>query len=230
MDRHRHVIAVFLIVCAGGYAGSPFAQEAAQPAPSTSAATVPAPPASPPVPALVHVLLHTTLGDLRLALEKDRAPLTVRNFLRYVDQKRFDGSAFYRAVRIGDDGKYGLVQGGLRGNPKRVLKPVAHEAPGVTGLSHVSGAVSMARGNPGTATADFFIVLGDLTSLDGKPGGEDPGYAVFGRVVEGMDVVLKMLDLPRAAEGGEGAMKGQMIDRPVRIISVRRSELAGTTP
>jgi peptidyl-prolyl cis-trans isomerase A (cyclophilin A) len=201
------------------------AQDAAQPPQSTSdAPVVPAPPASPPAPALDHVLLHTTLGDLRLALEKDRAPLTVRNFLRYVDQKRLDGSEFYRAVRIGDDGRYGLVQGGLRGNPKRVLKPVAHEAPSVTGLSHVSGAVSMARGNPGTATADFFIVLGDLTTLDGKPGGDDPGYAVFGRVVEGMDVVLKILDLPRAPEGGEGAMKGQMIDKPVKIISVRRSE------
>jgi peptidyl-prolyl cis-trans isomerase A (cyclophilin A) len=224
MQRQRHVIAALLMVCAGWYAESVFAQDAAQPAQSTSDAAAPTPPAPPPVPALVHVLLHTTLGDLRLALEKDRAPLTVRNFLRYVDQKRLDGSDFYRAVKIGDDGKYGLVQGGLRGNPKRILKPVVHEAPGVTGLSHVSGAISMARGNPGTATADFFIVLGDLTTLDGRPGADDPGYAVFGRVVEGMDVVLKMLDLPRAPEGGEGAMKGQMIDKPVKIISVRRSE------
>jgi peptidyl-prolyl cis-trans isomerase A (cyclophilin A) len=85
--------------------------------------------------------MHTSLGDIVLALAKDRAPVTVNNFLRYVDQKRFDGCTFYRAVKLDDEGKFGLIQGGLRGNPKRVLKAIAHEPTTVTGLSHVDGAI-----------------------------------------------------------------------------------------
>ena len=173
-------------------------------------------------PALPRVLLHSSRGDILVELEARRAPVTVRNFLRYVDQKRLDGSDFYRAVKIGDDGKYGLVQGGLRGNPKRVLKPIAHESPRTTGLSHLDGAISMARTDPGTATADFFFVVGDLVALDGQASGDDAGYAVFGRVIDGMDVVRDILEQPRSEDGGEGVMKGQMLAKPVKILSVRR--------
>jgi len=173
-------------------------------------------------PTLPRVILHSTRGDIVVALEAQRAPLTVRNFLRYVDQKRLDGSDFYRAVKIGDDGKYGMVQGGLRGNPKRVLKPIAHESPRTTGLSHLDGVISMARTDPGTATADFFFVVGDLVALDGQASGDEVGYAAFGRVVEGMDVVRDILEQPRSVDGGEGVMKGQMLAKPVKIISVRR--------
>jgi peptidyl-prolyl cis-trans isomerase A (cyclophilin A) len=172
-------------------------------------------------PASVTVTMHTSVGDIVLALAKDRAPMTVSNFLRYVDQKRLDGCTFYRAAKLDDEGKFGLIQGGLRGNPKRVLKPIAHEPTTVTGLSHVDGAISMARADPGTADADFFIVIGDTVSYDAQPGG-DPGYAVFGRVVEGMDVVRTILEQPRSQEG-KGVMKGQMIANPVKIITVRRS-------
>lgn len=173
-------------------------------------------------PALPRVIMHSNRGDIVVELELQRAPLTVRNFLRYVDQKRLDGSDFYRAVKIGDDGKYGLVQGGLRGNPKRVMKPIAHESPRTTGLSHLDGAISMARTDPGTATADFFFVVGDLVALDGQASGDEVGYAAFGRVVEGMDVVRDILEQPRSLDGGEGVMKGQMLAKPVKIISVRR--------
>jgi peptidyl-prolyl cis-trans isomerase A (cyclophilin A) len=173
-------------------------------------------------PVSVKVTLHTSLGDIVLALAKDRAPVTVNNFLRYVDEKRFDGCNFYRAVKLDDEGKFGLIQGGLRGNPKRVLKPIAHEPTTVTGLSHIDGAISMARAEPGTANADFFIVVGDTVSYDAQPGG-DPGYAVFGRVIEGMDVVRTILGLPRS-EDGQGVMKGQMIANPVKVFSVRRTE------
>lgn len=173
-------------------------------------------------PALPRVVLHSSRGDILVELEVRRAPVTVRNFLRYVDQKRLDGSDFYRAVKIGDDGKYGLVQGGLRGNPKRVLKPIAHESPRTTGLSHLDGVISMARTDPGTATADFFFVVGDLVALDGQASGDEVGYAAFGRVVEGMDVVRDILEQPRSVDGGEGVMKGQMLAKPVKIISVRR--------
>ncbi|MEN9706097.1 MAG: hypothetical protein RLZZ393_1976, partial [Pseudomonadota bacterium] len=180
--------------------------------------------AAAPAFATVHVLVHTSFGDVRLALEKERAPLTTANFLRYVDQKRFDGATFYRAVKLDEEGRYGLVQGGLKGDPKKVLKPVRHEAPFATGLSNVNGAVSMARGAPGSAASDFFIVVGDLVSLDGKPDSDDPGYAVFGHVVEGMDVVKRIMEAPRSLDAPDPAMKGQMIAVPVRIQSVRRAD------
>lgn len=185
---------------------------------------VAAAPESAPTPGLVDVVLHTALGDIHFALEKDRAPITTANFLRYVDQKRFDNSTFYRAVKISEDGKYGLMQGGLKGNPKLAFKPIAHEPTSSTGLSHLDGAISMARTNPGTATADFFIVIGDLTSLDAKADGTDPGYAMFGRVTSGMDIVHQMLELPRSAEAGDGSMKGQMLAEPVKILTVRRAQ------
>lgn len=176
-----------------------------------------------PVPAVVPVVLQTSLGPVRIEVEVERAPVTAANFLRYVDDKRFDGITWYRAMKLDAEGRYGLVQAGLRGDRKRTFKPIAHEAPIVTGLSHVNGAVSMARLAPGTATADFFVVIGDLVSLDGKPDSDDPGYAVFGRVTEGMDIIRQMLDLPRDPNAGEAVMKGQMLAQPVRILTVRRA-------
>jgi peptidyl-prolyl cis-trans isomerase A (cyclophilin A) len=197
----------WLLICSNLWLGTAVCQEASLPAVT---------------PVSVKVTMHTSLGDIVLALAKDRAPVTVNNFLRYVDQKRFDGCNFYRAVNLDHEGKFGLIQGGLRGNPKRVLRPIAHEPTTVTGLSHVDGAVSMARAEPGTANGDFFIVVGDAISYDAQPGG-DPGYAAFGRVIEGMDVVRSILGQPRS-EGGQGVMKGQMIANPVKIWFVRRTE------
>jgi peptidyl-prolyl cis-trans isomerase A (cyclophilin A) len=192
---------------------------AADPAPAATPVPVAA-----PAPALVNVLMHTSVGDIRIALEKDRAPITAKNFLSYVDLKRFDGITIYRAVKLDEEGKYGMVQGGLQGNPRLVQKPIAHEAPATTGLSHLDGAISMAQAKPGTATADFFFVLGDLKDLDGKGTPESPGYAVFGRVTEGMDVLHAILALPRSETAGEGVMKGQMLANPVKILTVRRAE------
>jgi peptidyl-prolyl cis-trans isomerase A (cyclophilin A) len=166
------------------------------------------------------VRLHTAQGDIVLALDPAHAPVTTANFLHYVDQKRFDGAQFYRAVPIGDDGKYGMLQGGLYGTRLQPFKPIVHEAPAVTGLHHVDGAVSMARGAPGTAASEFFIVIGDLVDLDGKD--DDPGYAVFGHVESGMDVVRQLLAMPRSADAGGADMRGQMLASPVKIISARR--------
>ena len=181
-------------------------------------------PAAPPVATVVGVVFQTSLGEIRVSLEPDRAPVTVANFLRYVDAKRFDGISWYRALKLDPEGKYGLVQGGLQGDPKRMFKPIAHESPSVTGLRHVDGAISMARLEPGSATAEFFIIVGDLVSLDGAVDGSDPGYAVFGRVTQGMDIVRQMLKLPRDPQAGEGAMKGQMLAEPVKVLSVRRAD------
>lgn len=182
-----------------------------------------------PKPATVKVTMQTGLGQIVLEIEKERAPITAANFLRYVDQKRLNGVDFYRAMKIGDTGEYGLVQAGIHGDPKRALKAIAHEPTTVTGLSHVSGAISMARLAPGTATMDFFIVLGNLPALDAQPNAQDKqadnqGYAVFGRVIDGMDVVRKILELPRSPTAGEGVLKGQMLEKPVKILTVQRTE------
>jgi peptidyl-prolyl cis-trans isomerase A (cyclophilin A) len=211
----------WLLVCVSLWFGVALAQQSDQP---PAGGSLPQPAAAASAPATVKVVLKTSLGDIVLAVETARAPITAANFLRYVDQKRLDGCEFYRAMAVGDDGQYGLVQGGLRGNPKRVLKPIAHEPTSVTGLSHVDGAISMARADPGTATADFFVVIGDLVSLDAQPDSGDPGYAVFGHVIDGMDVVHMILGQPRSPTAGEGVMRGQMLAEPVKILTVRRAE------
>lgn len=168
----------------------------------------------------VHVVLQTTLGNIRLALDAQRAPVTTANFLRYVDDKRFDGVDFYRALRVGEG--FGLVQAGMRGEKAREFEPIAHEAPAATGISHTDGAVSMSRFDPGTATSDFFIVIGDLVTLDGDPAQSDPGYAAFGHVVDGMSVVHQILEQPRDPEAGGEGMKGQILAQPVKIVVARR--------
>lgn len=202
----------------------------AQSEPQTSATPAETPPAPPPVPEKVYetvrVAITTSEGPIVLALEKERAPLTTANFLRYVDQKRFDGTAFYRALKVSDDGSYGLIQGGTQGNLKAMLPPIAHEPTTKTGLSHTDGAVSMARGAPGSAAGDFFITIGALESLNADPSkpGDNLGFAVFGHVVEGMDTVRRIMNAPTSPTLGEGAMKGQMIASPVRILTARRAQ------
>lgn len=200
-----------------------FAQE--QTPPTVSEATPQPAPAPEKVYETVRVSLTTSEGPIVLALEKERAPLTTANFLRYVDQKRLDGTVFYRAMKLSDDGNYGLIQGGTQGNPKKVLPKVAHEPTTKTGLSHTDGAISMARGAPGSADGDFFITIGALTSLDADPAktGDNLGFAVFGRVVEGMDTVRKIMAAPTSPTLGVGYMKGQMIADPVRILTARRA-------
>jgi peptidyl-prolyl cis-trans isomerase A (cyclophilin A) len=182
-----------------------------------------APSAPPPaVPATVSIVMTTSEGPITLALEKERAPLTTANFLRYVDEKRLDGVTFYRAMKLGAEA--GLIQGGPQGDPKRILKPVPHEPTTTTGLSHVDGTISLARFAPGSATADFFITIGPVLSLDANPAGsgDTAGFAAFGHVVEGMDVVKRILGAPTSPTAGVGVMKGQMIAAPVKVLTVRR--------
>lgn len=190
-----------------------------------AAQEAPAPPAAEaPAPKTELVALETGEGTIHVAVEVERAPVTAANFLRYVREKRLDGASFYRALRLTPDGSYGLIQGGLKNDPKRVLPPIAHEPTSTTGLSHGDGAISMARAAPGTAQGDFFIIVGGLPALDAQPSGEGDtaGYAVFGRVVEGMEVVKAILAAPVDPAAGEGAMKGQMLAAPVRIVRAAR--------
>jgi peptidyl-prolyl cis-trans isomerase A (cyclophilin A) len=172
-------------------------------------------------PREVRVELHTSEGDIVIALEMARAPVSAGNFLSYVEDGRLDGSEFYRAMHTASDA--GLVQGGVR-DPRKLFPPIAHEPTSQTGLSHVDGAVSIPRLAPGTARGDFTIMVGDQLYLDAGPGsgGDRLGYAVFGRVVEGMDVVRKILAAPTSPTEGEGVMRGQMLQPRVRILTARR--------
>jgi peptidyl-prolyl cis-trans isomerase A (cyclophilin A) len=179
------------------------------------------PPAAAPAP-LPRVALETSKGRIVLELDTAHAPITARNFLRYVDNRRYDGMQFYRAMRTGEG--VGLVQGGIT-DARRLFPPVAHEPTSQTGLTHIDGARSAPRLQPGSARAEFTIMVGPQHYLDAGPesgSGDGLGYAVFGRVVEGMDVVRQILASPVSPTEGEGAMRGQMLMPRVRIISARR--------
>ena len=184
-------------------------------------------PAAASAQATTNVVITTERGEIVVALETERAPITAANFLRYADDKRFDGTVFYRAMKL-DWGEKpnGLIQGGTQWDPDRILPPIAHEPTNVTGVKHAAGAISMARLEPGTATGDFSILVSEQPGLDADPAAEDPelraGYAAFGRVVEGMEVVRAIFAAPTDPDKGEGWMKGQMIAEPVKIVTVRR--------
>lgn len=200
---NRRFLLLCLLCLAAPPAGPAFAQAAA-----TAAA--------------VRVAIETTAGTITVVTDP-RAPVTSANFLRYIDERRFDGTDFYRGMDLGSG--YGLVQGGTANAPSRILPPIAHEPTSQTGLSHTDGALSMARLDPGTATGDFFIIVGDLTTLDaGRAAPDDPGFAVFGHVVQGMDVVRQILAAPKSPTEGEGVMRGQMLSPRIRIVSAHRVE------
>lgn len=207
-------ILVPLLLALAGCGDSP-----APTAANESAAAQEAPPA--PLPDVVRVRLETEAGPILLALDARKAPVTAANFVRYVDEKRFDGTFFYRAARTrGAEGR-GFVQGGIRHSARRAFPPIAHEPSSETGLRHVDGTVSMARAAPAGAMGDFFIIVGGaMPAMDGKPGA--PGFAAFGRVEEGMDIVRSILAAPVVANAGRGSMRGQMLEKPVRILSARR--------
>ena len=178
-----------------------------------------------PAAALPRVILQTADGPITLELAADKAPITCANFLKYVDAKRYDGGVFYRALKLSPQPPVGLIQGGVKNDPGKAFPPIAHESTKVTGLSHKDGAVSMARYDPGTATSEFFICIGDISSLDADPSqsGDNAGFAVFAHVVDGMDTARKILAAPVSATAGEGSMKGQMLEPEVAIASVRRA-------
>jgi peptidyl-prolyl cis-trans isomerase A (cyclophilin A) len=166
------------------------------------------------------VAIDTSLGRIVVALDRAHAPITTANFLHYVDTHRFDGQNFYRAMHVGDGG---LIQGGVTTDARKLFPPIAHEPTTQTGLHNVAGAISMANAGPGTAKSDFFILLSDMQGLDANgPGGDANGFAAFGRVTEGMDVVKKIFDSPVSPTKGEGAMKGQMLDPQVKILKAAR--------
>jgi peptidyl-prolyl cis-trans isomerase A (cyclophilin A) len=170
-------------------------------------------------PGTVRVRLVTSAGAIVLAIDARHAPKTAANFLAYVDDGRFEGTQFYRAARTKADPKRGFIQGGVGTDYRRILPSPPLEPTSQTGLHHVDGTVSMARGAAeDSATGNFSLMVGANPGLDARGG--DKGYAAFGRVLSGMDVVKRILAMPTS--GGRGAMKGQMLDKPVDLIRAER--------
>lgn len=194
-------------------------------APVFAQAPAPAAEVAAPKEDLVPVAIDTNLGRIVVALDRGHAPVTTANFLHYVDTHRFDGQNFYRAMHqhdaTGADG--GLIQGGITTDARKLFPPIAHESTTQTGLHNVAGAISMANAGPGTAKADFFILLSDMPGLDANgPGGDANGFAAFGHVTEGMDVVKKIWSSPVSATKGVGVMQGQMLDPQIKILHAER--------
>jgi peptidyl-prolyl cis-trans isomerase A (cyclophilin A) len=171
--------------------------------------------------ATAHVLLETEAGPIEIELYGDNAPITVANFLRYVDGGHYDGAEFYRVVDFNNDNGSPLIeviQGGLN-EEESPFPPIAHETTQQTGILHTDGVLSMARGEVGTASSEFFITIGRQSGLDfGQPRNADgQGFAAFGRVTSGMEVVRAINKTPASARTGEGYTAGQILLEPVKI-------------
>ena len=149
------------------------------------------------------VIIETNLGDITLELYEKQAPITTQNFIRYIEEDRYKGSTFYRVVTQNNQPnskvKIEVIQGGLyEDNHPQNLPPITHENTEQTGIKHLDGVISMARYEPGTATFEFFICVGDQPSLDygGNRNPDNHGFAAFGIVIDGMDVVRKIHEQP----------------------------------
>jgi peptidyl-prolyl cis-trans isomerase A (cyclophilin A) len=225
MIRPAALLAVLSLLAAGCGAGAP-AEAPANETSSSAAVETAGQAAEPaPLPDVVRVRLETEAGPILLALDARRAPVTTANFVRYVEEGRFDGTTFYRAVPTKGAPKgeaRGFIQGGIRRDYQRMLPPIAHEPTSATGLRHEAGTISLARAEEAGAMGNFFITASAMPSLDAGEG--KPGYAAFGRVEQGMDVVRRILAAPTVADAGRGAMRGQMLAQPVRIVTARRVE------
>lgn len=167
-------------------------------------------------PSNPQVDLQTPFGTIRVEVDTARAPRTAANFLRYVDEGRYDSASFYRVRREAAElmrKPTAVVQGGLwAGDTTRLLPPVPFESTRETGLEHTEGTVSMARfGDVNGARAEFFVVIGNQPHLDYRGPGQ-PGYAAFGRVVDGMELVHAMERLP---------VRRELLRRPIPFRAVR---------
>jgi peptidyl-prolyl cis-trans isomerase A (cyclophilin A) len=168
----------------------------------------------------VRVLVQTEMGNIELEVDAARAPSTATNFLKYVDGGFYDGGQFHRTVTLdnqpADAVRIEVIQASInRERAKEEFPRIPLERTNQTGLAHKDGTVSMARGSADTATSSFFICVGDQPELDfgGKRNADGQGFAAFGRVVKGMDVVRKIQRAPA---------EQQTLTPPIRIIKVSR--------
>ena len=175
----------------------------------------------------VSVIFETELGRITFEVDVAHAPVTSANFLRYVDGKFYDGGLFIRAVRPDNTVRHDVeIQGIQVGtNPardKELFPPIPLERTTVTGLKHLDGTISMARGAPNSATSSFWIAIGDQLSLDfgGKRNADGQGFATFGRVTAGMDVVKK---IQAAHTGAGGGFATETLEPAIRILTTHRA-------
>ena len=166
-------------------------------------------------------MINTELGEITIELFPDKAPLTVANFLKYVDAHLYDSSSFFRAVTLNNQPnnavKIEVVQGGNVDSLKE-FGPISMETTKQTGLLHKDATLSMARSTPASATSSFFICINDQPSLDygGKRNPDGQGFAAFGKVTKGIEVVKKIQQLYPD--------QGQYFKPPVLIISIKRTQ------
>ena len=170
---------------------------------------------------IIPISMETELGPIQLELYPDRAPITVSNFLRYVDENRYEDFHFYRVVHMenqpDNDVKIEVIQGGLGFDKHPMELPtIVHETTNKTGIRHLNGTLSMARMEPGTASSEIFICINDQPELDysGKRNPDGRGFAAFGKVISGMDVIRKIQLLPETK---------QMLDKVVKVNSIQRN-------
>lgn len=167
-----------------------------------------------------HILISTEWGNIEVELYPDKAPKSVAAFLSYVDAGYYNNGAFYRILRNEDMGGHGtgLIQGGTwsaDGRPVPAVPGIPHESTRQTGLSHTDGTISLARTKPGTAGTEFFICIGDQTQFDygNDNGGDTEGFAAFGHVTDGMEVVKQIHKQPYT---------GEHFGKPILIKSIKR--------
>ena len=178
--------------------------------------------------ATVRVRVQTELGDIVLELDPKRAPGTTANFLRYVDAGHYDGGTFHRTVKMDNQPespvKIEVIQAGVNADrAKDGFPAIPLERTSVTGLAHKDGAVSMARGAPDSATSGWFICINDQPSLDfgGARNPDGQGFAAFGRVVSGMDVVRKIQQAPSSSNRTSNT-EAQRLTPPIKVVKVSR--------
>jgi peptidyl-prolyl cis-trans isomerase A (cyclophilin A) len=165
------------------------------------------------------IVIDTEYGEITVALDPEKAPKTVAAFLKNVDAGIYANGSFYRVLKQEDLPKeynQGLIQGGVfQSKPGLATAMIEHESPKQTGLSHLSGTISMARTKPGTASSEFFICVGDQPQFDSSSRGQSDGlgYAAFGKVTTGMEVVR---DIQAAKSEGES------FNSPIKIKSIKR--------
>jgi peptidyl-prolyl cis-trans isomerase A (cyclophilin A) len=164
------------------------------------------------------VLIKTEFGDIAVEIYQEKVPVTAANFLKYVDAGLYDGSVFHRTVTLDNQPtntvKIEVIQGGQLPSAQS-LSAIPLERTSVTGIKHLDGVISMARSEPDTATSSFFFCINDQPELNfgGKRNADGQGFAAFGRIVAGMEVVRKIQKQPA---------EGQNLKPPVKIISISR--------
>ena len=166
----------------------------------------------------IKIEIKTELGSIIAELYPDKAPVTCANFIKYIDQNKLESASFYRVVKMdnqpNNEIKIEVIQGGLGFDVEESpFPPIRHETTKETGVLHKEGTLSMARAEPGTASSEFFICIGDQPELDygGKRNPDGQGFAAFGKIIKGMDIVKKIQNKPD---------EGQLLLKLVKIDSI----------